>query len=99
MTTWPPTCAGTASAWINTKVKAVPRLGGAIRAEHRDQTTDCVFTNLCKGTTVTVRMPGHRLLGSGEDARAQLAAATGPTGPQGSFFETAAEESAAARAG
>jgi signal transduction histidine kinase len=46
-----------------------------------------IESTLGRGTTVTVQMPGDRLLGSGADAREQLAAATGPTGPQGSLFE------------
>ncbi len=46
-----------------------------------------------KGTTVTVRLPSHRLLGSDDNARRQLVAATGPAGPQGDLFDLVAAKS------
>ncbi len=49
-----------------------------------------IVSTLGKGTTVTMRLPITRLVGSGDDERRQLASATGPSGPQGELFEIAA---------
>ncbi len=54
-----------------------------------------IRSTLGKHTTVTVRMPGHRAKTPERNCRRRQ----GQRGPQGSLFETAAEENAAARAG
>ena len=45
-----------------------------------------IDSTLGKGTTVTMYLPIARLVGSGRDARRELASAMGPTGPQGDLF-------------
>jgi len=45
---------------------------------------------LGKGTTVTMLLPADRLIGSSDDARRGVTAATGPTGPQGELMDLVA---------